>query len=358
MQRVDFAFQQVMQYLNTKSQERTLWVADENTPYDIPSSAVNIEVICNRYDLHLALQKAGWSCEFNDFELNAYSDASFDRIVYRISKEKPLVHHIINHAFRMLKTNGCLVLIGDKSEGIKTFSRKTSVLFQTPLVEHKVTGSLWVSEHTKSHQTSDTDWLDDQNYSELRAKSFDNGKTYYTKPGLFGWQKIDKGSAFLIDELPNMLGDTSLIQGSVLDLGCGFGYLSVELAKYPIELTCTDNNAAALLACTANLTSLGHQGAVVPSDAGAELSSSSFDLVVCNPPFHSGFSTSSELTQRFLNQSARLLKPKGMACFVVNQHIALEKLALSYFRDVKLCADNGHFKLLTLQAPKIQKDSI
>lgn len=358
MQRVDFAFQQVMQYLNTQSQGRTLWLADENTPSNVSLSPPNVDVVCNRYDLFLSLQRAGWSCTFGDFTLYTHSDASFDRIIYRISKEKPLVHHLINHAFRLLKLNGCLILIGDKSEGIKTFSRKTASLFQTPLVERKVNGSVWVSEHIKSHQTSDTDWLDDQNYAELRAQSFDNGKTYYTKPGIFGWQKIDKGSAFLIDQLPDMVGDTSLIQGSVLDLGCGFGYLSIELAHYPIQLTSTDNNAAALLACSENLIALGNKGQVVPSDAGAQLPSNAFDLVVCNPPFHSGFSTSSELTQRFLNQTARLLKPNGIACFVVNQHIALEKLAVSYFRDVKLFADNGHFKLLTLQAPKKQKDSI
>jgi 16S rRNA (guanine1207-N2)-methyltransferase len=116
------------------------------------------------------------------------------------------------------------------------------------------------------------------------------------------------------------------------------------------ELVCTDNNAAALQACRHNLQQAGLKGEVLASDAGDRLQRS-FDTILCNPPFHSGFSVDGDLTDRFLMAAQRLLKPTGTACFVVNQHIPLERKATGRFADISLWLDNGKFRLVRLRTP-------
>ncbi|KEA64907.1 Ribosomal RNA small subunit methyltransferase [Marinobacterium lacunae] len=324
--------------------ERTLWIADENIPSDLCAPVSDVEVVGNRYDLIQALRAQGWPAEFSDFDLRARNDASLDRIVYRISKEKPVVHHLINEAARLLKPGGELILIGDKSEGIKTYSRKAQQCLGGHRDERKE-GSIW--RISLSRGQNNPEWLDDQDYRQLRPMTLDDGAPYLTKPGLYGWNKVDRGSAFLIEQLPAMTGHSLPLQSRVLDLGCGFGYLALNACATDAQLTCTDNNAAALQACRANLEQRGFNASVIASNAGTGLQPG-FDIILCNPPFHAGFGIEGDLTDRFLAQAQRLLAPGGIACFVVNLHIPLERKASGRFAQIRCHADNGHFKLIQL----------
>lgn len=334
-----------LQRLLSDASHTTLWLADENI-LQLPTTQPQVQVICNRFDLHQRLQAAGWNCLFNDFDLSTFDAGHFTRILYRISKEKPLVHYLINEAARLLPTGGELILFGDKSEGIKTYARKAQSCLDAQLKEEKLSTNLWRCSLQAGSQRTPT--LDDQNYRQLRLLQFPQLELY-SKPGLYGWQKVDKGSAFLIEQLPAMLGrPLPLSQLRVLDLGCGSGYLSLMACDASTHLLCTDNNAAALNACRHNLSTRDwHKACVIATDAGDNIEAA-FDVVLCNPPFHSGFATVGDLTARFSAAAARLLAPNGSACFVVNQHIALEQKARPWFAKIELHADNGHFRLYRL----------
>lgn len=326
----------------------TLWFADENIPAEPWPPHAGIEVIANRFDLVRHLNEQGWQAHFSDFDLSPWPDASIDRILYRVSKEKPIVHYLINEAARLLKPDGELILIGDKGEGIKTYSRKAQQRLGGRRLEARH-GSVW--QVTLSCGQCLGDPLDDRDYTRLRPLDSGDDSLWLTKPGQFGWNKIDRGSAFLIEQLPLMLGRSLPLDGRVLDLGCGFGYLGLSACAQDCRLSCTDNNAAALIAVHANLAERGFtQAEAIASDAGDSLQGP-FDLILCNPPFHAGFGVEGDLTDRFLEQSRRLLAADGNACFVVNQHIPLERKATGRFARIHCHADNGHFKLICLGDP-------
>ena len=138
----------------------------------------------------------------------------------------------------------------------------------------------------------------------------------------------------------------------MLDLGCGYGFLSVNAHQKGVDsILATDNNAAAVIACQQNFDRLGIKGAVVADDCAAN-QDERFDLVLCNPPFHQGFSVEGELTDRFLARAARLTARNGMALFVTNMFIPLERKAKGVFAGVDTFADNGSFKLVRLTRPK------
>jgi 16S RNA G1207 methylase RsmC len=325
----------------------TLWLVDDNPPPHCPPNPA-VTVVGNRYDLISRLRQQGWQAHFSDFELEPLPAAGFTTLLYRVSKEKAVVHHLIGAARRLLTPGGELLLLGDKGDGIRGHARTAERCLGGARNERKLGGSSWRAAIERTAAAGECP--DHQDYPRLRPACSDQRFEYWAKPGLFGWNKIDQGSAFLIQQLPALLATPLPLSGSLLDLGCGFGYLALNAAGPETRLVCTDNNAAALLACRHNLERAGLEGEVVASDAGDGIQQR-FDTLLCNPPFHSGFRVDGELTDRFLAAAQRLLAPQGTACFVVNRHIPLERKAARRFTDLHLWADNGRFKLVRLRQP-------
>jgi len=169
-----------------------------------------------------------------------------------------------------------------------------------------------------------------------------------SKPGVFGWNKIDRGSALLIEYLPTLLAQLASSPTTVVDLGCGYGYISAMAhALAPVHYLATDNNVAAVAACRENFKRLDIAGQVSLDNCGQSLAAKA-DLVLCNPPFHQGFELENSLTLQFLRSAKGLLKNNGTALFVVNSFIGLEKSSKGLFADCQVVVNNGSFKLLVL----------
>lgn len=340
----DTAFNQLVPYLKPQS-GRCLWLADENLLSANLAANENITVITNRIDLEQHLFRQGWKVFFSDYDFSIIEDNSLDRVVYRISKEKPVVNHIINQAFRCLKPDGQLILSGDKNEGIKSYFSHAKKLFGSG-ENSKVDKDIWLAVLTKENEQPSKP-LDDKNYPELRVTCSDQNFEYYSKPGVFGWDKIDKGSAYLIENLDSFLMTLIEPPRNALDLGCGYGYLSLNLSRLDIPVTATDNNAAAIRACERNFDRYPINAKVVAASC-AEGITEKFDLIICNPPFHAGFSVDGDLTDRFLKATHDRLHHRGIACFVTNIHIPIERKAMQYFHQAECIMSNGNFKLVRI----------
>lgn len=304
-----------------------------------------LRIVSNRFDLAERATTLGLDAHFNDFDLSALAEASLDQVFYRISKEKPLVHHILNQAGRLLKPGGELILAGQKQEGIKTYIQKAGLYLGERLgtgrTQAEKLGQIYTARIRRETQLGEA--LDSNDYERPRLVGQWQGMTFYSKPGLFGWQKEDQGSRLLLDQLPALLHRDW--PGSLLDLGCGYGYLGLVTARrlLPGNLSrCvfTDNNAAALAMTRYNLAQQGLSAEVIPANAGQGIQGP-FELILCNPPFHQGFRPDNRLIQTFLAQTRALLAQGGRAVFVVNQFIPLKEAASRYF---------GHYQTLTRQA--------
>ncbi len=335
---------QQIQQLATAS---SIWLTDENVlkqSYGAISQPNNPVVITNRWDLAEQMKVAGFNTEFSDFDLSTIPDKSVDHIFYRISKEKAVTHHLINEAHRVLQTGGKLWICGLKNEGIKTYIEKAAALVgcEKSIQKNGMSYSSQLINHYESRAQ-----LNDDDYEVLRDCINIGDKTLLSKPGQFGWNKVDEGSEFLVSTTSNLLATRDLEH--CLDLGCGYGYITFASQHLNIKMrTLTDNNAAALTTAKANCDRLGVNAKVTASDAGEKLGTQ-FDLILCNPPFHQGFSVDEDLTDKFLRNAANLLLAKGVAYFVVNQFIALEKKALPYFKHINVVARNKSFKVIELR---------
>ena len=190
--------------------------------------------------------------------------------------------------------------------------------------------------------------MDDKKYAQIRPiANSDSELIYHTKPGVFGWNKIDQGSLLLIEHLKSLY-DEKMPPHKILDIGCGYGYLSINCALiFNSFITACDNNAAAVDTCRANFNFHNIDGAVIATNCTDGIADH-YDLIVCNPPFHNGFGVESDLTDRFLQGAKQRLAKGGIAVFVVNLHIPLERKAKSSFQQIETIANNQHFKVIVL----------
>ncbi len=325
-----------------------LLIVDENLSPHSLQAALGWLAVTNRFDQQQALLNQDWHCDLSDFKWPA--DFTTDLVLFRICKEKAVVNHLINLAAEHLPSGARLILFGDKSEGIKSYAKNGQKCLNGDRSEVKLEGDSWRVELSVGQTTGAP--LDDQNYQQLREISNVSEYSLYSKPGVYGWKKIDQGSQQLVERLPIMLGrERPIGPDRVLDLGCGSGYLTLATCSQTSIITATDNNAAAIHATQATLERAGFNAEVCLTNAGEELASE-YDLILCNPPFHSGFGIDYDLTDRFSKNAARLLAAEGKACFVVNQHVPLKRIASRYFESVELDQDTGNFCTYLLTKPK------
>ncbi|MFA7553995.1 MAG: methyltransferase [Spongiibacteraceae bacterium] len=344
----DYAFALLQQPINATGDQNALWIVDENISLEEVASirpSVNLQVMTNRFDLFQQLKKYGFNAVLNDYDFSELEQTALDIVYYRVSKEKAVVHHIVNMAAKYLQSDGVLYLAGYKNEGTKTYIDKATKHLGE-LVERCRGQQTAMLAAIRCADKSDQP-LDDKNYRQPIMIS-DKGMEFVTKPGVYGWNKIDKGSAFLVEHLPTYLSMLPHPPQTVLDLGCGYGFLSVMAAQIcPAYYTATDNNIAAVELCRKNFLHHGVSGEVVLDDCAIGIQQQ-VDLVLCNPPFHQGFSIEQDLTAKFVAAAQRLLSRGGQALFVVNSFIPVEKKAQGKFRHVSMLANNGSFKLIVL----------
>jgi 16S rRNA (guanine1207-N2)-methyltransferase len=329
-----------------------LWCTDENALNTLPAALHHEQllVLTNRWDVAEQAKARGFITEFNDFDCSGIADNSLDKIFYRVSKEKPVVHHLLDQAWRCLKPGGQLLLAGYKNEGTKTYIEKIAKLLGSGknIVKN---GPVYSAELSKYTEYDAAELLDDSDYRQPRPITQDSDLQLLSKPGLFGWNKVDAGSALLIEQLKELSPLPNPFKTCV-DLGCGYGYLTIAAASLDIcnsinHWTLTDNNAAALQLAQHNLQHNQLNGEVIAADAGKSIRAKA-DLVLCNPPFHQGFGIDGDLTDKFLQSAKHLLAPQGIALFVVNQFIPLERKAAPLFSQIKVIIDNGSFKVIQL----------
>lgn len=327
----------------------TLWIVDENISVQTIGGLgqrPHLHAITNRYDIAESLRSRGVLTLLCDFDFDMLEGRQFSRIVYRVSKEKAVVHHCINRSLRHLTPTGEMWLIGGKQDGIKSIGKNAAATFGNKfrIKKEGVAYRVMLSPPEPGHADNS---LPDNDYSQLRVVEH-GGQSFFSKPGVFGWDKIDRGSALLVSVLDKVLRDMRSVS-SVLDLGCGWGYLMLATKEQTIpRRVAVDNNMAALAAAAKNFAEAGLDVECVADDAGSSLRER-FDLIVCNPPFHHGFAVSDTLTKHFLASAQRLSRRSTRAVFVVNQFIPLERLSGDYFGSCRELAEGHGFRVFELR---------
>lgn len=167
--------------------------------------------------------------------------------------------------------------------------------------------------------------------------------------GVFSHNQVDDGSALLLETLAQHL--PRLPAGQLLDLGCGYGLLGAWLLKHrpDLQLTAGDVNGFALQATRSTLAANQLQGKVIPADIFRGVESHTprqgFDLIVSNPPFHTGKNTDYSLATRLIRQAPEFLQPGGQLWLVANRFLPYAEQLQQAFGQFQVMAENNKFRV-------------
>jgi 16S rRNA (guanine1207-N2)-methyltransferase len=136
--------------------------------------------------------------------------------------------------------------------------------------------------------------------------------------GVFAGTSIDIGTRALLsafDQLPEYR--------CAIDLGCGTGILAAQLKRRApaAAVLATDRSAAAVASARLTMEANGLDVAVTRDDALAQQPAASADLIVLNPPFHTGATVHSGIATALFEAAARVLHPGGELWTVWNSHL-------------------------------------
>ncbi|PJJ72955.1 16S rRNA (guanine1207-N2)-methyltransferase [Diaminobutyricimonas aerilata] len=135
----------------------------------------------------------------------------------------------------------------------------------------------------------------------------------------FAGPKLDLGTRELLRHLDEMNPDAR----TAVDLGCGTGLLATALARTRPELAvlATDTSAAAVASTRATAEANEVAITVRRDDGLSQQPDACADLVLLNPPFHTGSTVHAGVALRLFEEAARVLKPGGELWTVYNSHL-------------------------------------
>ncbi|MFB6190060.1 MAG: class I SAM-dependent methyltransferase [Candidatus Nanohaloarchaea archaeon] len=166
------------------------------------------------------------------------------------------------------------------------------------------------------------------------AEALGEEASFRTREGLFSAGELDDGTRLLIESFD---GSGKV---SVLDLGCGYGAVSVFLGKkHGLEVTASDDDAVAAKYAERNLEENGVREFKVSNTDCTEGMDGSFDAVVSNPPTHAG----SDITDEMVSGAYSMLERGGELWMVFNRNVHLEEKMQEEFGGAEKISGEGNF---------------
>jgi 16S rRNA (guanine1207-N2)-methyltransferase len=170
---------------------------------------------------------------------------------------------------------------------------------------------------------------------------------FTTQPGVFSYGEIDEGTRLLVEAM--RVSPTA----RVLDLGCGYGVIGIVAAKLASRghVTLIDSDIRATRLTERNLEANDIENAdVILGDGVRDLPPKSrFDVVVSNPPTHSGRDVLDEMVEG----AYKVLRPRGQLYLVINRLLSLRKKVEEVFGNSETIGREKGF--VVIRAVKVHK---
>ncbi|MGH2368610.1 MAG: class I SAM-dependent methyltransferase, partial [Chloroflexota bacterium] len=173
--------------------------------------------------------------------------------------------------------------------------------------------------------------------------------------GVFAARQIDPGSRLLVETIEIAPG------ARLLDLGCGAGTIGLALAAADphAQVVLVDTSRPAVELAQENAARNGLRNVEVRvSDGYGAVEAEHFDAIVANLPAHRGHRADRSVAERFIAGAPAHLRAGGAAWLVANRALPYEPVAARAFRQVRLAADDGRYKVLHCREPRAPVSTI
>ncbi|WP_409439583.1 methyltransferase [Psychromonas sp. GE-S-Ul-11] len=164
---------------------------------------------------------------------------------------------------------------------------------------------------------------------------------------VFSRNHLDIGGRYLMDNLPE--GDFT----KIVDLGCGNGVVGMAAAQaYPdAQITFIDESYMAVDSARINMLKnfeeeRSDNTRFVVNNGLVGFKSRSYDLILCNPPFHQQHAITDHIAWSMFNDAHFCLAINGELVIVGNRHLDYQDKLNRIFGNCELIAENKKFVIL------------
>ena len=134
-----------------------------------------------------------------------------------------------------------------------------------------------------------------------------------------------------------MINHIPELTGSVLEIGCGTGIISINLAKKSLQVTAVDKNPKAVEATRFNSINNNVDIEILEGDMFTPVPNRKFETIICNPPYLpppdqkyqdpeldlavEGGTGGIEFTETFLSEAAHYLEKSGSIYLIISSRM-------------------------------------
>lgn len=151
------------------------------------------------------------------------------------------------------------------------------------------------------------------NIREYETNFLGNTFKFKVDNGVFSKDKLDFGTRILLLNLP-----LDKMHGNILDLGCGYGVVSIILSKFidaSFDAVDVNRRALHLMEMNIKLNRVSNINYFESNVYDSIDKNKLYDYIVTNPPIRAG----KDIVYRFLREAKEHLKPNGELYFVMRK---------------------------------------
>jgi len=277
----------------------------------------NATVSCHNTNFidYLAINNKHNTQIISSFSSEYKTSLQHDLVIINFPKSKDELAFTFAMISPYLLSNAKVILVGEKKGGVQSSPKLTQHFLQScqkiDAARHCLVFAGFVNNEKLNTPFNIDNW-----FKEYQININDISLTIASLPGVFSQQKLDIGTALLLENLPTAM------QGKVLDFGCGAGVISCFIGKkFPAaELFLLDVNALALTSAKKTLQLNNLSGEVFASNSLSNVTEK-YQHIVSNPPFHQGIKTNYQASEYFLKGIKPYIAPHGNITIVANSFL-------------------------------------
>jgi 16S rRNA (guanine1207-N2)-methyltransferase len=271
----------------------------------------------------------------------------FDLAIVVPTNQKIESRGSIAYALSLLAPEGIVVVAAENARGGKSYRKELTTLCGE-------TTDSWSKRHCTISWAKRPDTLSPYVLESLKSYHYqsvtDDGITFISRPGIYGWDSIDRGSKLLIEHgsIPRT--------GNGADIGCGYGYLSMQLLREEhaiASLHLIDVEHLSIEAARRTIEPL--KGRCTTEyfwlDAECEKLPAMYDWVMINPPCHREERLDYSIGEACITKALHHLKPGGQISLVALETIPYEKTLRAHQISFRETIRSSGFKVLVGMRP-------
>ncbi|TDF84595.1 class I SAM-dependent methyltransferase [Pseudomonas sp. H9] len=259
----------------------------------------------------------------------------FEAAVLFLPKSRDLANYLLNALASRLAGRE-LFLVGEKRGGIEGAAKQLHAFGKPRKLDSARHCQLWQVTVEHAPEAKPLESLAER----FELPLADGPLQIVSLPGVFSHGRLDRGTALLLEHLEH------LPVGHVLDFGCGAGVLGATIKRrYPqSQVTLLDVDAFAVASSRLTLAANGLQGEVICGD-GIDAAPRGLEVILSNPPFHTGVHTNYQASENLLKKSADHLKKGGELRLVANSFLRYQPLIEGALGNCSVRAEAQGFKI-------------